>query len=199
VTLNTQQLDDAISTDPTIPTDDTQAAALPGWGAPIVAPKPYLLGPRKLLDVCWSVDPINGLKGMEWCAAALQKNEPVMAGVFLRGGGIDVSNPAIAAMLDTLAGQSANADPPGPFTQAMADAAKALGQSSTYLFGAPVAPSDVTASRARVSRIAAYTAARQLASHQFDAATASINAADLAGQPAPTPAQVLGILGTQQP
>lgn len=139
---------------------DAQVAAEPGLSAPVITESPFYVNHRTMLDVCNGVNATTGNDAAEWVAATIQSQMPATYQIYVTpgpndgtGGGLDVSNPATQTFLNDLVALSAEAASPntGIFTQAMATAAIALCQTSTYTVGAAVATSDVTAARAIVA------------------------------------------------
>jgi hypothetical protein len=137
---------------------DADAAAQPGWSAPIVSPVVYFVGHRKMLDVCCLIDETNGKAAAEWVAGVIRSQLPATYSVYVSGtdpagttGGMDASNPATVAFINQLVGLAAEQSPSIPFSSAMGNAVIALGTSSSYVFGGAVLASDVTAARAAIA------------------------------------------------
>jgi hypothetical protein len=155
-TFNAQQLAAALPALAAL--SDADAAAQPGWSAPIVSPVVYFVGHRKMLDVCCLIDPAHGIAAAEWVAGQLKTRLPTTYGVYVTGtepdgstGGLDVSNPATVAFIGFLVSAAPNDTPPAPFTSAMGNAVIALGTSTSYVFGGVVLASDVAAARAALA------------------------------------------------
>ncbi|HZL38455.1 MAG TPA: hypothetical protein VFC78_24290 [Tepidisphaeraceae bacterium] len=134
--LDTNSLDSAITNDWwELPPSDTACAAQPGWGTPLIGQGFYRVGPAKLLELC-------GPKAARHFEAAILLADPEAAKMYL-GPGLNVGASQTRDLLDKLAGK-------GGFTVEMVEQLKALGQTTRWLFGAPVSAADVKASRLRV-------------------------------------------------
>lgn len=200
--FNAQQLAVALTDPVVMALSAADAAAQPGWSAPVVTPTPYFVGHRKMLDVCCAIDPAHGVAAAEWVAGALKAQLPTTYDVYVTGtdpagstGGLDVSNPATVAFVNQLVTAAAQATPPLPFAAAMGNAVIALGQRIAYAFGGPVLASDVTAARAAIAAAAAYAAVNADLDRRYGVGHDWILAQQVAGAPAPTTADVLAKLG----
>ncbi|HZL37850.1 MAG TPA: hypothetical protein VFC78_21205 [Tepidisphaeraceae bacterium] len=134
--LDTNSLDSTIANDWwEIPPSDAACAALPGWATPLIGQGFFRVGPAKLLELC-------GPKAARHFEAVLIQADPDAAKMYL-GPGLNVGVSQTMVLLDKLAGK-------GGFTVEMVEEIKALGQTTRWLFGAPVSAADVKASRLRV-------------------------------------------------
>lgn len=161
---------------------DAQVAALPGFSAPLLTPKPYFVDHRKMLDVCCSIAGASGIAIAEWVAGVLKAQLPTTYQIYVTvgpsdgtGGGLDVSNPATIGFVNQLVGVAAAQTPPVGFAQAIADAVIALGQTSSYEAGGPVQTADVTTARALNAQAAAVLAKVQAIQQGAAAALTLVN------------------------